>query len=354
MYNNSSNLLRFNHSSETLLFGNSSDPLLFNNSSDPLLFNNSSDPLLFGNSSDPLLFGNSSDPLLFNNSSDPLLFNNSSDPLLFGNSSDPLLFNNSSETLLFNNSSDPLLFNNSSDPLLFNNSSDPLLFGNSSDPLLFNNSSDPLLFNNSSDPLLFNNSSDPLLFGNSSDPLLFGNSSDPLRRQKTRPRQFRGGGTRLAEANQGRAGGREGRDAQEEAQRKLDSSARKARTVMILVTLAFVFWLLGFTALPLGLVCIRNRDVCSPAAFTSGMIFMMVLNSALNPLANIIRMADLRNEIWQQLTGPYRGCVNCLQRFGQEQTGQGENGPGDGQNNVIGLNVLQPTEEDREHSSAGN
>ncbi|XP_078664882.1 sphingosine 1-phosphate receptor 1-like [Branchiostoma floridae x Branchiostoma belcheri] len=166
------------------------------------------------------------------------------------------------------------------------------------------------------------------------------------RRQKTRLRQFRGGvrtcRTRWAEAreNQGRAGGNEDHDAQDKARRahdqqKLDSSARKARTVMTLVTLAFVFWVLGFAALPFGRVCFRNRDVCSPVTFSNWVILLMLLNSALNPLANIIRMADLRNAIWQQLTGPYRGCVNCLRRFGREQTGQEQNGPAprNGQNN---------------------
>ncbi|XP_019645146.1 PREDICTED: sphingosine 1-phosphate receptor 1-like [Branchiostoma belcheri] len=158
------------------------------------------------------------------------------------------------------------------------------------------------------------------------------------RRKKTRLRQFRGGIRKTQRAedgdNQDRAGGSEGRDGQDEAQRKADSSERKARTVMILVSLAFVVWLLGFTALPFAGVCLRNRDLCSVATFSNLVLFIMTINSALNPLANIIRMADLRNAILQQLTCPYRGCLNCLGRFGREQTctEQEQNGPSDGEN----------------------
>ncbi|KAI8514010.1 39S ribosomal protein L30, mitochondrial [Branchiostoma belcheri] len=329
LFNNTSDPILFNNISNPLWFNNISDPLLFNNISDPLLFNNISDPLLFNNISDPLLFNNISDPLLFNNISDPLLFNNISDPLLFNNSSDPLLFNNISDPLLFNNSSDPLLFNNISDPLLFNNSSDPLWFNNSSDPLRFDNMLQcytwHLLHTNMSkrqaietcpifDDVFASNGWPVYTFGVMGVFIILANVmvlfgiigtrklhkalylyianlaiSDLLpgilliclafghvfvrikRRQKTRPRQFRGGGNRWAEGreNQGRAGNSEGHDAQDEAQRKLDSSAKKARSVMILVTLAFVCWLLGFAALPFGHACLQNRDVCSVRTFTT-------------------------------------------------------------------------------------
>ncbi|KAI8499758.1 39S ribosomal protein L30, mitochondrial [Branchiostoma belcheri] len=395
--NNISDPLWFNNNSDPLWFNNNSDPLWFNNNSDSLWFNNNSDPLWFNNNSDLLRLDNNSDPLWFNNNnSDPLRLDNNSDPLWFNNNSDPLWFNSNSDPLWFNNSSDPLRFdNNNSDPLRFNNS-DPPRFENllqcyywhlrntnmsyhqaseacsSHDSLLSRNRWSVYIFGLigifiilANVTVLFgiigtrklhkalylyiaNLATVDLLPGVLLLCLAFGQLSHIFvrikRRQKTRLRQFRGGvrRTRWAEAreNQGRTGGNEDHDAQDKARRahdqqKLDSSARKARTVMTLVTLAFVFWVLGFAALPFGRVCFRNRDVCSPVTFSNWVILLMLLNSALNPLANIIRMADLRNAIWQQLTGPYRGCVNCLRRFDREQTGQEQNGPAprNGQNN---------------------
>ncbi|XP_078681606.1 cannabinoid receptor 1-like [Branchiostoma floridae x Branchiostoma belcheri] len=118
------------------------------------------------------------------------------------------------------------------------------------------------------------------------------------RREKRRLEQAAAGGPQAQGPGQNNA-------AQEEAQRRYEERVYKARTVMIHVVVAFVCWLL---ALLLFAVCKVLPDSCP----RNGVFAGICLNSLINPIATLIRMPDLRNAIWQKLTGIYQTLVTTI------------------------------------------
>ncbi|XP_066292932.1 sphingosine 1-phosphate receptor 1-like [Branchiostoma lanceolatum] len=96
--------------------------------------------------------------------------------------------------------------------------------------------------------------------------------------------------------------------AQEEAQRKYKERVYKARTVMIHVLMSFAFWLLP---LLLVAVCQFLPDIC-PSKRGPYMFACFSLNSVINPMATLIRTADLRNAIHQKLTGVHQTLVTMM------------------------------------------
>eukprot|EP00058_Branchiostoma_floridae_P008943 XP_002594431.1 hypothetical protein BRAFLDRAFT_72183 [Branchiostoma floridae] len=76
----------------------------------------------------------------------------------------------------------------------------------------------------------------------------------------------------------------------DEAERKFQKSMHKARTVMIQVVVAVIFWLLPLILIP---VCRAAGEMCP----VPSVALLMVLNSAINPIASIIRTPNLRKRI---------------------------------------------------------
>ncbi|XP_066266078.1 sphingosine 1-phosphate receptor 1-like [Branchiostoma lanceolatum] len=135
--------------------------------------------------------------------------------------------------------------------------------------------------------------------------------------------------------------------AQEEANRKFEERVYKARTVMIHVVVSFLFWLLP---LLLVAVCRFSPDICPRR---NGMFAGFSLNSFINPLATLIRTADIRNAIWQRLTGVRQTLVTVIRgnrvNPQEDQAGTGDapnlqEGPahGEGQNT---LSLRAPNEQ---------
>ncbi|KAI8506102.1 Gamma-tubulin complex component 5 [Branchiostoma belcheri] len=92
--------------------------------------------------------------------------------------------------------------------------------------------------------------------------------------------------------------------AQNEAERKFKKSVQKARTVLIYVVVAFIFWLLPVVLLP---ICQRE---CPLIAGPHERAVMLTFNSAINPIASIIRTPDLRRGIWQTVMDIRRNPAN--------------------------------------------
>eukprot|EP00058_Branchiostoma_floridae_P005378 XP_002590866.1 hypothetical protein BRAFLDRAFT_101124 [Branchiostoma floridae] len=84
--------------------------------------------------------------------------------------------------------------------------------------------------------------------------------------------------------------------AQDEARRKLQRSVQKARTVLIYVVVAFISWLLPLVLIP---ICLSFEDGCPSIFGPNARAVLITVNSAINPIASIIRTPDLRKGIWQ-------------------------------------------------------
>ncbi|XP_019618441.1 PREDICTED: sphingosine 1-phosphate receptor 3-like [Branchiostoma belcheri] len=94
------------------------------------------------------------------------------------------------------------------------------------------------------------------------------------------------------------------------AERKYQSSVHKARTVMIQVVAAFIFWLLPFILIP---ACLKTGEKCP---FHNGISLsgplLMSLNSTINPIASIIRTPDLRKSLREDMTTIYQALVTMV------------------------------------------
>ncbi|CAH1228999.1 S1PR1 [Branchiostoma lanceolatum] len=89
--------------------------------------------------------------------------------------------------------------------------------------------------------------------------------------------------------------------AQNVAERKCQKSLNKIKTVLIHVVVAFTFWFL-----PLVLIPICQDKYCQLPTGPRGMVVLMTLNSAINPIVSIIRTSELRKGIWKNMTAIYR------------------------------------------------
>ncbi|KAI8486974.1 Gamma-tubulin complex component 5 [Branchiostoma belcheri] len=98
------------------------------------------------------------------------------------------------------------------------------------------------------------------------------------------------------------------------AERKYQRSVHKARTVMIQVVAAFIFWLLPMILIP---ACIKAGEKCP---FSTGDTFgvsllgplLTAFNSAINPVASIIRTPDLRQSLRRDITTIYRALTTMI------------------------------------------
>ncbi|KAI8517592.1 Gamma-tubulin complex component 5 [Branchiostoma belcheri] len=94
------------------------------------------------------------------------------------------------------------------------------------------------------------------------------------------------------------------------AERKYQQSVHKARTVMIQVVAAFIFWLFPLILIP---VCHMAGEKCPIPTGSTGVPLvtplLIVLNSLINPVASIIRTPDLRQSLRQYATSIYRALV---------------------------------------------
>ncbi|XP_019627878.1 PREDICTED: sphingosine 1-phosphate receptor 1-like [Branchiostoma belcheri] len=94
-------------------------------------------------------------------------------------------------------------------------------------------------------------------------------------------------------------------NAQDEARRKFQRTLHRARTVMIHVVVAFVFWLLSSLFVAVCLVIPNMR---------LGAFACMCANSFINPIATLVRTPDLRQGIWQKLTRSHRIAASGFMR----------------------------------------
>eukprot|EP00058_Branchiostoma_floridae_P000840 XP_002586328.1 hypothetical protein BRAFLDRAFT_108983 [Branchiostoma floridae] len=97
--------------------------------------------------------------------------------------------------------------------------------------------------------------------------------------------------------------------AQEEAQRKYEARVYKSRTVMIYVVVAWVFWLLP---LLLTAVCASHPGMCTPWIGGEMVFSFFSLNSLVNPIATLFRTEELRDAIWQKMTGIHQTLVTVI------------------------------------------
>eukprot|EP00058_Branchiostoma_floridae_P020881 XP_002606371.1 hypothetical protein BRAFLDRAFT_67615 [Branchiostoma floridae] len=97
--------------------------------------------------------------------------------------------------------------------------------------------------------------------------------------------------------------------AQEEALRKYEARMYKSRTVMIYVVVAFVVWLLP---LPMMAVCISHANTCARWIGRDILYSFFTLNSLINPIATLIRTEELRDAIWQKMTGIHQKLVTVM------------------------------------------
>eukprot|EP00058_Branchiostoma_floridae_P009573 XP_002595061.1 hypothetical protein BRAFLDRAFT_90169 [Branchiostoma floridae] len=137
--------------------------------------------------------------------------------------------------------------------------------------------------------------------------------------------------------------------AQEEAQRKYEARVYKSRTVMIYVVVAFVFWLLPVLLMA---VCLSHADTCARWIRWDVLSSLFSLNSLINPIATLIRTAELRDAIWQKLTGIHQKLVVVIRgnRVGPQGAQAGTGGPPNlqqGSAHAEGQNTPGPTPDDQ-------
>ncbi|XP_035686284.1 sphingosine 1-phosphate receptor 1-like [Branchiostoma floridae] len=89
--------------------------------------------------------------------------------------------------------------------------------------------------------------------------------------------------------------------AQKEAERKDQKSLNKIKTVLTYVGFAFMAWLL-----PLVLTSLCHDGNCLLPTGARGMVVLITLNSAINPIVSLVRTPDLRKAVWQNMTAIYR------------------------------------------------
>ncbi|KAI8507782.1 Gamma-tubulin complex component 5 [Branchiostoma belcheri] len=105
-------------------------------------------------------------------------------------------------------------------------------------------------------------------------------------------------------------------DRQAEADRKFKKSVHKARTVMIHVVVAIILWLLPLVVVP---ICVGDKGNCPlPVAIP----VLITLNSAINPVAGIVRTPDLRKGIRENVASIHRALVTAIR--GNRVNPQGE------------------------------
>eukprot|EP00058_Branchiostoma_floridae_P000935 XP_002586423.1 hypothetical protein BRAFLDRAFT_107702 [Branchiostoma floridae] len=97
--------------------------------------------------------------------------------------------------------------------------------------------------------------------------------------------------------------------AQEEALRKYEARVYRSRTVMIYVVVAFVFWLVPLLLMA---VCSRYPSTCARWIGPEILFSFYSLNSIINPMATLIRTEELRNAIWQKMTGIHQTLVTAI------------------------------------------
>ncbi|XP_035697318.1 uncharacterized protein LOC118430512 [Branchiostoma floridae] len=128
-----------------------------------------------------------------------------------------------------------------------------------------------------------------------------------------------------ATSDQNREGGTQQNNvAQDKALQKFRKNVHKARTVMIHVVVSFACWLL---AAVLVVLCVTWPDMCP--SNQSSVYAATCLNSAINPVATLIRTPDLRKAIWRKLRGIYRVFVTLIRRL-ENRMMQQEELPGQG------------------------
>ncbi|XP_019616233.1 PREDICTED: G-protein coupled receptor 6-like [Branchiostoma belcheri] len=81
------------------------------------------------------------------------------------------------------------------------------------------------------------------------------------------------------------------------AQRQYKERVYKAGTVMIHVVVAFVFWLFPIA---FSFVCLSVHE-CAASIWLLMLFLVMTWNSAINPVASIVRMPELRKGLWQSV-----------------------------------------------------
>ncbi|XP_019616026.1 PREDICTED: sphingosine 1-phosphate receptor 1-like [Branchiostoma belcheri] len=90
------------------------------------------------------------------------------------------------------------------------------------------------------------------------------------------------------------------------AERKYQRSVHKARTVMIQVVAAFIFWLLPIILIP---ACIKAGEKCGLSLLWP---LLIAFNSAINPVASIIRTPDLRQSLRRDITTIYQALFTMI------------------------------------------
>eukprot|EP00058_Branchiostoma_floridae_P010379 XP_002595867.1 hypothetical protein BRAFLDRAFT_84235 [Branchiostoma floridae] len=147
--------------------------------------------------------------------------------------------------------------------------------------------------------------------------------------------------------------------AQEEAQRKYEARVYRSRTVMIHVVVAFVFWLLPLLLMA---VCRSHPDMC-PTRIGTVIFSSFSLNSLINPMATLYRTAELRDAIWQKLTGIHQTLVTVIRgnrvNPQEDQAGTGDtpnlqDSHGEGQNTPQLASNEQPSVGNQNQAGTGD
>ncbi|XP_019627006.1 PREDICTED: uncharacterized protein LOC109471917 [Branchiostoma belcheri] len=133
------------------------------------------------------------------------------------------------------------------------------------------------------------------------------------------------------QSNQGQNGQHQPRTiANIEAERKHKRSVQKARTVLIYVVVAFIFWLLPLVLIP---ICLTRENGCPALDGPHARAALITVNSAINPIASIIRTPDLRRGIWQTVVDIRRALVTRIRgNPAANPQGQQQPAPGDAPN----------------------
>ncbi|KAI8491663.1 Gamma-tubulin complex component 5 [Branchiostoma belcheri] len=119
-----------------------------------------------------------------------------------------------------------------------------------------------------------------------------------------------------------------------ETERKHKRSVQKARTVLVYVVVAFIFWLLPLVLIP---ICLTRENGCPALDGPHARAALITVNSAINPIASIIRTPDLRRGIWQTVMDIRRALVTRIRGNPANPQGQQQPAaPGDAPNLPLG------------------
>ncbi|KAI8503195.1 Gamma-tubulin complex component 5 [Branchiostoma belcheri] len=86
----------------------------------------------------------------------------------------------------------------------------------------------------------------------------------------------------------------------QDTRRKFEKSAENAKTVMLHVAVALSFWLLAIMIIP---ICNVYRDTCPRM---NVVVAVVCLNSAINPIATLLRTPALKKTLGKKLNSIYR------------------------------------------------